>query len=154
MLKKISLFAFILIFVSCGQKAKQADDTNATTPPATEVAPVPDGHNAQNSLDYVGTYKGILPCGDCEGIETILVIETEDQFTKKTRYLGKENSPFFEESGTYSWNEAGNTIELVGVADAPNKYFVGENQLFQLDMEGERITGNLADKYILKKEQD
>jgi len=32
-----------------------------------------------------------------------------------------------------------------------SKYLVGENQLFMLDTEGNRITGGLAENYILKK---
>ena len=56
-----------------------------------------------------------------------------------------------EEKGKYTWNAAGNTIILDGVKDAPNQYFVGENTLTQLDMEGNKITGDMADLYILKK---
>jgi len=32
-----------------------------------------------------------------------------------------------------------------------SKYLVGENQLFMLDNEGNRISGELAEHYILKK---
>lgn len=150
MIQKISLFAFILLLAGCGQKTKQAEET--TTPaPTTEVAAV-DHHNAQNSLDYEGTYKGILPCADCEGIETEVILEAEGKFIKRTKYLAKEESPVLEETGNYVWNEAGNQITLQGISNAPNQYFVGENQLFQLDMEGKRITGELAAKYVLIKQ--
>ncbi|MDF5415545.1 copper resistance protein NlpE N-terminal domain-containing protein, partial [Vibrio parahaemolyticus] len=35
--------------------------------------------------------------------------------------------------------------------DAPNQYFVGENVLMKLDMNGEKVTGDLAQLYNLTK---
>lgn len=150
MLKKLSVFAFALLLVSCGQKTKQAEESVEANA-STEVAAVPDMHTAQNALDYEGKYKGVLPCADCEGIETELTLDRNGNYVLKTTYLGK-SATSFEKSGTYTWAEDGGTIILSDITDAPNRYFVGENQIFQLDMEGNRITGNLADKYILKKE--
>lgn len=111
-----------------------------------------DEHNAQNSLDFMGAYKGVLPCADCEGIETHLELESGNSYTKKTIYLDKSDQKTLESSGIFSWNEAGNTIALGG-EDLPNQYFVGENYLIHLDINGSKIAGNLAGKYLLTKEQ-
>jgi len=35
---------------------------------------------------------------------------------------------------------------------APDSYHVGENRLIQLDMQGERITGALAERYVLDRQ--
>lgn len=110
-----------------------------------------DHHTSQNSLDYLGFYSGVLPCADCEGIEVTLELGPGDSYIKKSTYLGKDDNQVFESSGTFSWNEAGNTITL-NAEEAPNQYFVGENVLFHLDMEGNRISGDLADKYKLIKQ--
>ncbi|MCH7403183.1 copper resistance protein NlpE [Belliella kenyensis] len=110
-----------------------------------------DHHNALNSLDYMGVYKGVLPCADCEGIETIIELESGNSYVKKTIYLGKKDQQVIESSGTFSWLEDGNTI-ILETEDEPNKYLVGENVLFHLDMDGNRITGELADNYRLVKE--
>ena len=110
-----------------------------------------DGHTALNSIDFLGIYKGILPCADCEGIETIIELGTGNSYSKKTTYLGKENQNVIESSGTFTWNDAGNTITLTN-EESPNQYFVGENVLFHLDLEGNRISGDLADKYQLVKQ--
>lgn len=150
MLKKLSVFAFAILLVSCGQKTKQAEEP-VEAEASTEIAAVPDMHTAQNALDYEGKYKGVLPCADCEGIETELTLDSSGNYTLKTTYLGKKSASF-EKSGTYTWGEDGSTITLGDISDAPNRYFVGENQIFQLDMEGNRISGELAAKYILKKE--
>ncbi|WP_415721279.1 copper resistance protein NlpE [Photobacterium ganghwense] len=108
-------------------------------------------HNARNSLDWAGTYTGILPCADCEGIKTELVIKDDGTFTLTEMYLGKDGGAF-EHEGTFNWNTAGNTIALPGISDSAVQYFVGENQLFRLDLEGNRITGDLESHYILKKQ--
>ncbi|PRY90524.1 NlpE-like protein [Mongoliibacter ruber] len=107
-------------------------------------------HTARLSLDYEGIYVGTLPCADCEGIETTLEIGPSYSYVKKMVYLGTDNDSIDEASGTFRWNDEGNTITLVGV-DAPNQYFVGENVLFHLDMDGNRISGDLADNYSLRK---
>ncbi len=40
---------------------------------------------------YVGTYKGVLPCADCSGIDTTLVI-TPDGYKETLIYQGKNTS--------------------------------------------------------------
>ena len=144
MKKNLILLAVVsLSFLSCKEEAKNVETT------IDSVATAPDHHNAMNSLDYEGTYKGSLPCVDCEAIETTLVLDATS-YTKEMVYKGKSKE-VIKETGTYSWNEAGNTITLSGSA-TPNQYFVGENILFHLDSDGKRIEGDLATKYELKKE--
>ena len=111
-----------------------------------------DTHNSQNSLDWQGTYKGIIPCADCEGIATEVVLNTDLTFVIKTKYLGKGDQKTWEEKGIFTWGKSGAVIFLKGLTGKPNQYKVGENTLTQLDMTGNIITGSLADKYILKKE--
>ena len=116
-----------------------------------ETEYIVDGHNARNALDYAGIYTGILPCADCAGIEIWIEITYESTYRKKTRYLGKDDSTVYQSEGSFTWDEAGNTITLQGV-EAPNKYFVSENYLIHLDLEGKRIIGDLEELYILRKE--
>ncbi|MBL1211508.1 copper resistance protein NlpE N-terminal domain-containing protein [Geminocystis sp. GBBB08] len=103
-----------------------------------------------NSLDWNGTYEGVVPCASCEGIKTTLTLNQDLSFVLLTQYLGKSEE-VFEVKGTFKWNEEGNTITLDSIKDAPNQFLVGENMLFQLDMSGKRITGDLEDKYMLSK---
>ncbi len=113
-----------------------------------EAAPMAD--NSMTSLDWAGTYSGVVPCADCEGIETSITLNQDRTYVMKTRYLG-EDAKAFERQGTFSWNEEGNKIQLSGLADGPDRYLVGENALIQLDKAGNRITGDLAPKYVLAK---
>lgn len=107
--------------------------------------------NAKNSFNYHGSYLGVLPCADCEGMETEITLKRDNTFVKKTKYLGKGDRQTFEEKGKYSWDNAGNMIILEGITSAPNKYYVSEGAITQLDMSGNVITGELSEKYRLKK---
>ncbi|WP_028295849.1 copper resistance protein NlpE [Olivibacter sitiensis] len=113
---------------------------------------VQDMHNSQNSLDYGGTYKGTIPCADCEGIKTSVQLMDGDAFVMKTEYLGKGDGKEYEEKGTFVWDSTGQIITLNNAEGTLCKYFVGENTLTELDMEGNRIEGPLADKYVLRKD--
>ena len=128
--------------------------TGCTTP-GSSAAPAmtaADAHNARNALDWAGTYRGVLPCADCEGIETTLNITGDSAYTMQSKYLGK-GAQTFSERGKITWNAAGNTITLDGGRE-PLHYFVGENRLTQLALDGSRITGALADHYVLAKVSD
>jgi copper homeostasis protein (lipoprotein) len=112
-----------------------------------------DHHNARTSLDYVGVYRGILPCADCPGIETILYLNENDTYTLSTKYL-ERGVKVFENKGNYTWNKEGNTITLSNITSGPNMYFVGENTLTQLDMDGNKITGEIQDAFVLTKQME
>ena len=108
------------------------------------------GDNSMNSLDWPGIYQGVLPCADCEGIKTQIVLKNDLKYHLKTSYLGNDEK-IFETEGSFIWDKSGSKITL----DNSEKqvYQVGENILFHLDKNCKRITGNLADNYILKKEK-
>lgn len=140
----LSLAIIALTLSSCKNDSEKQEETIPMDSTTVQI----DHHNAKISLDYIGTYKGSLPCADCEAIETTISL-TEDSYVKEIVYKGKSKE-VFKETGTYTWNEAGNTITLSGSA-APNQYFVGENVLFHLDVDEKRIEGDLASKYKLSR---
>jgi len=39
-----------------------------------------------NSLDWAGSYHGVLPCADCAGIETTLILDYDLTYRIITRY--------------------------------------------------------------------
>nr|WP_315150243.1 copper resistance protein NlpE [uncultured Flavobacterium sp.] len=139
-----------LFFLNCKKEVKEAEikvDTIAKV--AVETPTVSD--NSQNSLDWQGTYRGVTPCADCEGIETEIILNLDLTYVMKTKYLGKGDGKVFEEKGSFVWDKSGANIALKGGKVGPSQYKVRENQLIQLDMEGNPITGDLADMFVLKK---
>lgn len=148
-MKKTFLVALALSLFMISCKEETAMKTEEITIDST--ATITDKHNAMISLDYEGSYKGSLPCADCEAIETTITLKG-DTYTKETVYKGKSNKVYKEE-GTYSWNKEMSTITLSG-SEVANQYFVGENVLFHLDANGKLIKGDLAQKYRLEKVQN
>lgn len=132
------VFAIVLSMVSChsGKKTK-SQNIKAT------------GDNSMITLDWDGIYQGILPCADCEGIKTQLILHKDLTYTLQTQYVGRKDT-VFTEKGKFNWVENGGSIILDNACK--QKYLVGENRIFHLDKDGKRISGDLADKYVLKKE--
>jgi heat shock protein HslJ len=108
------------------------------------------GDNSMTSVDWVGTYQGILLCADCEGIKTQIVLNKDLTYVLETQYLGKDKK-VFQAKGNFKWNEEGSKITI----DNTEKqiYQVGENRLFHLDKDGNRITGEIANNYVLEMEK-
>lgn len=149
-MKKVVLAVLVAVLAaSCGGgKKAEAESTPVASTPSQEQA-FKDEHNAKNSLDYAGTYRGTLPTASGEGMEVTLIL-TDSTYSKSVSYVGKMGAAIVNQ-GKYVWAEDGTVVTLEGV-DAPNQYFVGENVLFQLDTEGKKIEGELAELYQLKKD--
>jgi copper homeostasis protein (lipoprotein) len=94
-------------------------------------------HTSQIALDWAGTYEGVLPCADCEGIQTWLTIREDLTYEIETQHLGRSEE-VFSRRGTFSWDEQGRTITLQGIDPAleTNHYLVGEDRLFKVDEDG------------------
>ncbi len=140
-----------LVFISCSSNKKTQESTTGTTAPAAPSNPTYLGDNSRVSLDWNGIYTGTLPCADCAGIKTMITLNTNDTYVMKTRYVGKSDE-VFTNTGTITWDETGDKITLNGVGRGfPAGFHVGENILFQLDKNGQRVTGPMASKYELSK---
>lgn len=134
-----------------GSEKEVSSITSDQFPELLEI-PLPVGDNSQNSLDWAGTYFAVLPCAHCEGIETWVTLNPDGTFELKTNYLGLNDALEEIYTGKFKWDESGSMVQLEGlIGNAPGKYKVGENQIWHLDKDGNRIEGELAERYILKK---
>ncbi|MDZ7614301.1 MAG: copper resistance protein NlpE N-terminal domain-containing protein [Flavobacteriaceae bacterium] len=95
-----------------------------------------------------------MPCADCEGIKTELILHKDLTFEIGRKYVGKGDE-IFKSKGTFTWNKAGSIVTLnTENEDAKhNQYQVGENRLIKLDAEGKKIDGKLAEMYVLTKNE-
>ncbi len=157
MKKSIIAISLVSIFLVACNKA-ETPKTDEQAPPATSTESstevVDSAHTAENSLDWNGTYKGVLPCADCEGIETELELNLDKTYELKETYLGKGDGKAFESKGSFTFDSKNTSIIELDKAGDGRKYFVAEGYLKALDTEGKEITGELADKYELKKEAE
>ncbi|AVT48957.1 copper resistance protein NlpE [Shewanella baltica] len=147
--KSLCCIALLALFTTACSEAPKEDTAVDTTQVQTEAAKtVPVGDTSQNSLDWAGSYEGVLPCASCEGIQTLITLQSDNSFVQETVYLGKDEK-ILKLMGKAAWDEKGQKITL----EDGTQYLVGENQLIMLDTEGQRITGDLAANYVLKKKQ-
>ncbi len=121
-----------------------------TTSSTSSSAQATTADNSRTSVDWPGTYTGVVPCDDCEGIEMSITLHEDGTYLLKSKSLGKDDQ-VAKHSGSFTWDEAGGKIQLQGLAEGPDRYLVGENVLYQLDEQGNRITGDMAARYALMK---
>lgn len=146
MRKKYYLFFILLLaFASCQNKKESNQES--------KIYSIADYPKSNNNQAFIGTYIGVLPCGDCEGMETKITINENNTYTKSVHYLGKGDK-IFEQKGGFSWNTLGNVIQMTDIENAPNQYLVTEGKLIQLDLEGSIIEGALAKEYVLIKQPE
>lgn len=147
--KSLCCIALLALFTTACSEAPKEETAVDTAQVQTDAAKtVPVGDTSQNSLDWAGSYEGVLPCASCEGIQTLITLQSDNSFVQETVYLGKDEK-ILKLMGKAAWDEKGQKITLEDVT----QYLVGENQLIMLDTEGQRITGDLAANYVLKKKQ-
>lgn len=145
--KSLCCIALLALFTTACSEAPKEETAVDTTQVQTDAAKtVPVGDTSQNSLDWAGSYEGVLPCASCEGIQTLITLQSDNSFVQETVYLGKDEK-ILKLVGKAAWDEKGQKITL----EDGTQYLVGENQLIMLDTEGQRITGDLAANYVLKK---
>lgn len=110
-------------------------------------------HNAQNSLDWQGQYKGLLPYADCEGIETELNLNADHTYELKETYKGgKATQAENKTQGKFEFDATGSIITL-NQAEENRKFFIGENFIEARDREsGVKIEGPIAEHYKLIKD--
>ncbi len=109
---------------------------------------------ADSTATWPGVYLGTLPCANCEGIETALLLRRDATFQLATKHLGLKDAAGELQvvHGRASFNRARTEITLDSVTTAPNRYRIGDGQLVQLDSTGQPITGELAARAVLKKQ--
>ena len=132
------LFLFFLVGC-CSEKESLKEQTDS----------LPD--NSVTSIDWTGTYQGTLPCADCEGIKTTLIINEDLTYRLFTIYLGKSHETV-QSAGNFVWNDERTIITLINEdAGWKQQYMVEKNRIFYLDIDGNKIIGDLADMYVLAK---
>ncbi len=152
-MKTIRLFILLFICLMTVSLVSCRTNTNNNTKTDTSVNAKSD--NSNNSLDWEGIYTSVVPCADCEGIQTTIVLNNNKTYERRTRYIGKDDNEFVE-SGTFTWDDNGREITLSGddKGNASTKFLVGENKITPLDMDGNRMEADVESKYVLAKVSD
>jgi len=148
----LSFLLGMLLLTACGNNVStESTATDSGIAKTDAVVPKVDTVAVQVSVE---SYSGILPCADCQGIETSIGLSSDGTFSKRLLYIGRKSkgAGTNEFSTTGKWMLHGmDTVHLTDVKNEPSMYIRTDSSLIQLDMSGKRITGKLAAKYELKK---
>jgi hypothetical protein len=110
---------------------------------------VPDYHTPEISMSWPGLYAGVIPAADGPGIEVQLTLNYDRTFILQYHYIDRGDNIFLYE-GTFIWDKTGRIV-ILDIENISPYYMVAADSLIQLDLQGNIITGLLADNYILKK---
>jgi uncharacterized lipoprotein NlpE involved in copper resistance len=143
-MKKIIIPVTILFFVlmACNNAAEK--NTKVDTPAVTQEKKEPV---------VTASYTGIVPCADCKGVEVNITLKDDNSYSKRDLYLDRKSagvgSNEITDAGKFMMH--GDTLHLLGVTDGADHFLKTDSSLIQLGPDGKRISGNLGDKYVLKK---
>ena len=157
-MKKSAFYFFMILSIfSCKDQEESLNAVENIETKGSGINPqepeISETHTSRNSLDWEGVYTGVLPCDDCEGIDTSISLNKDQTYLLKQRYLGspeKESKEIISE-GKFTWSENGNYITLEGSNIGSRKFKVGENFLMPLDKNGKEIEAIPGNNYKLFK---
>ncbi len=140
----ISLLCFSSLLLNACNNAANTDTTSkdsaiVQTPAVDSVA-----------LKTAGIYGGFVPCADCEGIITFLQLKPDMTYSLEETYYKKDEKVF---RITSTWKMENGKVVLYENGKVKLSFLPDGNKLWQLDHEGNRISGNLGDKYVLNKQE-
>ena len=104
--------------------------------------------------DSILHYSGVLPCADCESVETSLALAADFTYTQRLLYYGRKSkgpgSNEYTDSGR--WMKHADILHLLNANGSSTYYKQTDTALLQVDEKGERLGGKLADKFVLRKQ--
>ncbi|MBK7426015.1 MAG: copper resistance protein NlpE N-terminal domain-containing protein [Saprospiraceae bacterium] len=146
MKKHLFLFAFLTLsvfIISCGgNKSSEEVAQDGTSADSLGVS--------EEKHAFYGIYQGILPCGNCTGIQTVIHLMEDSTYTKRFIYLGRDTDEVQVEEGTITWNPDGTVVTLTGPS-ASIQYLVSVDKITQLAQNGQPYQGSDAGQYILNR---
>lgn len=138
----VRLLALIAVLGACAAGPRSATTGSV---PAVDAA----------SVRAAGAYLGTLPCTDCSGVETALLLRADASFQLATRRLQSASDsaptvrgPLQVQQGRYQWNRARTQITLDSVSAVLHRFEVREGALVPLDS---ATNAPLPDRHTLRR---
>ncbi|HEY8916116.1 MAG TPA: copper resistance protein NlpE N-terminal domain-containing protein [Chitinophaga sp.] len=131
----------ILLTACGGNKPAPADaDSSALLTPAQPDA----GAHTPN-----GSYQGTLPCADCPGIDYQISLYDNNHYKTLMVYRDRNQNRPMVDTGTWKI-EQDSMVRITLSGQSKQTFLFEDGRLYQLNEHGQRITGALADNYILR----
>lgn len=120
------------------------------TPSPRPHNPYAPGHNARNSLDWPGTYEGVLERRNGTEVWARLTLRTDGRYMLEFAPVGLMSGEGRSFHGAFQWIGDGNRVRLPGVADTPT-FFVTEGRVVHVDEAEETPDWSKAGSSTLQK---
>lgn len=144
----------ILSLVSCREIANSSAASNVQQDSLSgldSAEKMMKDHTSENSLDWAGTYSGVLPCNNCEGIDVTLTLNNDKTFQQKIRYINSSEETDKELKGNFRWSAKGDKVKLEEVEEF-SEFKVGEFFLLPLNEDGKEFKPVPGNNFQLLKE--
>lgn len=154
MKKVILLLLMIPLLIACVEKGNTSEASKVSedsVPVLESVKKITSAHTSENSLNWAGTYSGVLPCKDCDGIDVTLSLNKDNTFQQKLRFINSSEETNKILEGNFSWSAKGDIIKLEGVKDF-SEYKVGELFLLPLNKKGKELKPVRGNNFRLLEE--
>lgn len=138
---------FLIFIISCSQVGKDSTQQNKNN--ISDENPASRLFKNRNS-EWDGTYKGFLPCTNCNGIETFITLNKDNTYNAKIKFVGSDTESQ-EQSGKIIWNESTEDFILENLNIINNRFVFDDNNIVQLAKDGTRIIGSDQEEYVLNK---
>jgi copper homeostasis protein (lipoprotein) len=124
----------------------------ATAPAAPTTDALPSAQAAPfDAKAFAGTFAGTLPCADCPGIDTHIVLAADGTYAITESYQ-ERSAPELKGDGTWTVEENNQRLRLDPNSKSDNDRLfaiLSNDEIRQLDMEGKPIESSLP--YNLKR---
>lgn len=147
--KIIYIVIITLLFVSCIKTNNHSNTENSNDSITLNLEVNDSNLTKTDDKTWIGEYKGILPCEDCDGIETQIALNEDTTYFLKMEYFGKGEP--FTDKGKFFWNKDNTIITITLEDNSTQQYLVLNGTLTVLDSQGKIPEGELKNDYVLKK---
>ena len=148
MTKTLKPAGLLVAFLLTGCLGGGSTPTATTAPANSQTTPPPA---AAASDPFKGTYNGVLPCADCDGLQTSLTLDGAGNYTIQSTKLGKKQENK-QDSGVYRTTTDKQYLQLDN--NAGNLTFqIGNGYLELRRPDGEKLDPSQPDeKFRLKRQ--
>lgn len=146
-MSKIHFYLILLLVLAAGCNSA-SDSQKADTSDVSDSSSALNISSEESILQ--GTYKGLLPCLDCDGIRTTLVLQDSNKYRLHTQHGDIDEEVLYLE-GTYQWEDSSSLIVLENGQEGLNRFIRKEDDLFLLGADDQVLDSKWKDSLKLSK---
>lgn len=105
----------------------------------------------KKETNWIGTYKAVLPCINCEGLEATMTLKEDTSFLLKINFLGSDVI-IPDTTGRVIWTEPNKLFSLDIAGYFSSHFEIAGDTLYNLDLDRKRVVGADAPKFIFKRQ--